>query len=134
MYVEAMLLADEAASGFAREREAALAVKDPLTRISLSCEALKTSTRLMHVIAWLLHQRALSAGEIDPRLSGRNSALGRADGADWSVSAAFPVTLRRMIAASERLYERAAALDAMGQQVKTATPVQMMIGQLQARI
>ncbi|MGZ5792571.1 MAG: DUF1465 family protein, partial [Croceibacterium sp.] len=32
--------------------------------VALSCEALRTTTRMMHAIAWLLNQRAHFAGEI----------------------------------------------------------------------
>src|SRR5436305_1480608 len=64
LYTEAMLLADEARSYFdhsAREERDAL---DPFTRVGFSCESLKVTTRLMHVIAWLLTQRAVEAGEL----------------------------------------------------------------------
>ncbi len=33
-------------------------------RIALSCEALRTTTRMMHAIAWLLNHRAYFAGEL----------------------------------------------------------------------
>jgi len=37
---------------------------EDLARIALSCEALRTTTRMMHAIAWLLNQRAYFAGEL----------------------------------------------------------------------
>jgi regulator of CtrA degradation len=58
LYVEAMLLADEVRAYFdegGREEREAL---PPLLKVSFSCESLKVTTRLMHVIAWLLTQRA----------------------------------------------------------------------------
>ena len=66
-YVDAMLLADEARSYFDEggriERESLA----PMTRVAFSCESLKVTTRLMHVIAWLLTQRAVHAGELSPQ-------------------------------------------------------------------
>ena len=54
LYVEAMVLADEARSYFdTGGRDDRLAL-DPLDRVGFSCESLKVTTRLMHVIAWLL--------------------------------------------------------------------------------
>ena len=64
LYVEAMVLADEARSYFdTLGRDDRLAL-DPLDRVGFSCESLKVTTRLMHVIAWLLTQRAVAAGEL----------------------------------------------------------------------
>jgi len=64
LYVEAMVLADEARSYFdsaARDDRLGL---EPVDRVGFSCESLKVTTRLMHVIAWLLTQRAVTAGEL----------------------------------------------------------------------
>ena len=66
-YVEAMLLADEARAYFDEEGRAEREALDPLIRVSFSCESLKVTTRLMHVIAWLLTQRAVQAGEMAAR-------------------------------------------------------------------
>src|SRR6187455_2142829 len=66
LYVEAMVLADEARTYFdelGREERDTL---DALTRVAFSCESLKVTTRLMHIIAWLLTQRAVQAGEMAP--------------------------------------------------------------------
>src|ERR1700759_371780 len=67
LYVEAMLLADEARAYFdevGRDERDAL---DAMNRVAFSCESLKVTTRLMHVIAWLLTQRAVDAGELSVR-------------------------------------------------------------------
>ena len=64
LYVEAMLLADEARSYFdACGRDDRLSL-DPVDRVGFSCESLKVTTRLMHIIAWLLTQKAVAAGEV----------------------------------------------------------------------
>ena len=70
LYVEAMVLADEARSYFdTAGRDDRLAL-DPIDRVGFSCESLKVTTRLMHVIAWLLTQRAVAAGELSPVQAG----------------------------------------------------------------
>ena len=64
LYTEAMLLADEARAYFDRHGREERESLDPLLRVGFSCESLKVTTRLMHVVAWLLTQRAVEAGEI----------------------------------------------------------------------
>jgi regulator of CtrA degradation len=65
LYAEGMVLADEVRSAFDLSGRLDAATQDEdLTRIAISCEALRTTTRMMHVIAWLLNQRAFFAGEI----------------------------------------------------------------------
>ena len=120
LYVEAMLLADEAHAAFAAERDLGAVGGDALLQVSLACESLKTTTRLMHIIAWLLHRRAMIAG--DP------------GAADWEVCARFATPLRRIVAASERLFERIAALEAGWETPVAVTPVQAMLAQLEARL
>ena len=65
LYCEALLLADEARAAFDLSGRLTSASEDEdLARIALSCEALRTTTRMMHAIAWLLNQRAYFAGEL----------------------------------------------------------------------
>ena len=65
LYYEALTLADEARAAFDLSgRLSAASEDDDLARIALSCEALRTTTRMMHAIAWLLNQRAYFAGEL----------------------------------------------------------------------
>ena len=67
LYVEAMLLADEARGYFDQGARIEREALDPLGRVTFSCESLKVTTRLMHIIAWLLTQRAVDSGELSPR-------------------------------------------------------------------
>ena len=67
LYVDAMVLADEARGYFDEGGRVDRESLDPMARVSFSCESLKVTTRLMHVIAWLLTQRAVDAGEMAPR-------------------------------------------------------------------
>lgn len=134
LYVEAMVLADEAHAAFAAQRDLGDIRRDGLMQISLACESLKTTTRLMHVIAWLLHRRAMMAG--DPGAGPHDSAarIGEPVEADWDVCAGFEASVRRIIAASERLFERIAGLEAGWDAPQAATPVQRLLAQLEARL
>jgi regulator of CtrA degradation len=65
LYSEALLLADEARATFDLSGRLDIVGEDEdLARVALSCEALRTTTRMMHAIAWLLNQRAFFTGEI----------------------------------------------------------------------
>lgn len=113
LYVESMLLADEARGYFDEVGRGHRDALDPLTKVAFSCESLKVTTRLMHVIAWLLTQRAVIAGEI-PRRDAMDPSrrLGEAPASDMNVVERMPTTARDLIAASAELYRRVARLDA----------------------
>ena len=133
LYVEAMLLADEAHAAFAAERDLGSVRGNAAAQIGLACESLKTTTRLMHVIAWLLHRRAMFAG--DPGAGPNDSAarIGAPVAADWKVCEGFDASVRRIIAASERLFERIAVMEA-GWKAPAVTPVQALLARLEARL
>lgn len=105
LYTEAMLLADEARSYFDSERAREIEPAD--VAVAFSCESLKVTTRLMHVIAWLLNQKAIRAGEIHPSDIMRElDELGYAPATDdWMVQR-MPDEARNLIFASEDLYYR----------------------------
>lgn len=112
LYVEAMVLADEARDylehAATRERE----LLDPLDRVHFSCESLKVTTRLMQVIAWLLSRRALARREIS-EAEGRSEKyrLGEAAPSDPQATRLLPMEMRGLIAASESLYQRTRRLE-----------------------
>ncbi|MET0365034.1 MAG: DUF1465 family protein [Sphingobium sp.] len=112
LYVEAMVLADEARGylekGAAVERE----LLEPMERVQFSCEALKITTRLMQVIAWLLSRRAFLRGEIDAaEVRSEKYRLGDAAATDHYTTRDLPSDMRVLIAASESLYMRAQRLE-----------------------
>ena len=109
LYVEAMVLADEARAYFDDAGRDGL---DAFERVLFSCESLKVTTRLMHVIAWLLTQRAVQAGEIDADQA-RESArrLGPEIVSDDTALARLPGEASKLVAASADLYRRVALLD-----------------------
>ncbi|MEG8222983.1 DUF1465 family protein [Sphingomonas sp. HH69] len=111
LYLEAMLMADEARSYFDGRDVADDGMDDPLRRVAFACESLKVTTRLMHIIAWLLSQRAWQRGEIgDADLSDEKYRLGRASESDPLLVATFPFAARALIEASHDLYDRVARL------------------------
>jgi regulator of CtrA degradation len=112
LYVEAMLLADEARGYFDEGGRVDREALDPLERVTFSCESLKVTTRLMHIIAWLLTQRAVSAGELRAREAlDPSRRLGDAPVTDAAVLAVLPERARALIAASADLHRRIARLD-----------------------
>lgn len=113
LYVEAMVLADDARGYFdegGRVEREALA---PMARVTFSCESLKVTTRLMHVIAWLLTQRAVLAGELRPRDAlDPSRRLGEQPVSEAASVRELPEQARAMVAASIDLHRRVARLDA----------------------
>src|SRR5438105_13918630 len=67
LYTEAMLLADEARSYFDDAGRDERAMLEPFARVGFASESLKVTTRIMHIVAWLLTQRAIEPGEIPAR-------------------------------------------------------------------
>ena len=112
LYVEAMVLADEARSYFdSCGRDDRLAL-DPVDRVGFSCESLKVTTRLMHVIAWLLTQRAVAAGELTAAQAGEpERRIGDAAETDSELLARLPDSAAELIRSSEELYDRVRRLD-----------------------
>ncbi len=131
LHVEAMLLADEARSYFDEDGRAEREALDPLDRVGFSCESLKVTTRLMHVIAWLLTQRAVHTGELAPRDALHPSRrLGDSPGSERGSVAVLPLRARALIEASADLHRRVAHLDA----AQAGTPVDSPVHGLQQRL
>ncbi|MEG3164070.1 DUF1465 family protein [Sphingomonas sp. PB2P19] len=136
LYVEAMLLADEARAYFDEAGRAERDALDPLVRVSFSCESLKVTTRLMHVIAWLLTQRAVQAGEL-PARDALDPArrLGDAPVTEAALLAILPPRARSLIQSSTDLHRRVERLDT-AQDMPTAadSPVRSMQRRLAAML
>jgi regulator of CtrA degradation len=113
LYVESMLLADEARGYFDDAGRVERDALDPLTRVLFSCESMKVTTRLMHVIAWLLTQRAVIAGELraadalDP-----SRRLGSGPETEDTTIAQLPDGAKILVVASIDLHRRVARFDA----------------------
>jgi regulator of CtrA degradation len=133
LYVEAMVLADEARAYFDRYSHEDRNLLDPVLRVSFSCESLKVTTRLMHIIAWLLTRRAVEDGEIDPlQALNPNHRLGDAITTDFLQIARFPEEARTLIATSVELYDRVKRFDGKLLAPKiTTSPARNLLRQLE---
>ena len=127
LYGEALDLADEVRAAFDMSGPLDLAGSDEdLARIALSCEALRTTTRMMHAIAWLLNQRAFFAGELSEyqlRHHGRLPAGQPAS--DEDQLAMLGPSLVELIRRTERFHARIERLDSAWRQrfAGGATPI-----------
>jgi regulator of CtrA degradation len=112
LYTEAMLLADEARSYFDDVGRNDRCLLEPFARVGFACESLKVTTRIMHIVAWLLTQRAIESGDI-PILDGRRPErrLGNAQDSDPAVVDQLPESAQRLINASADLYARVKRID-----------------------
>ncbi len=133
LYVEAMVLADEVRSYFDDAGQRARTDLDPLDRVVFSCESLKVTTRLMHIIAWLLTQRAIDAGEIAPDDAREPSRrLGGAVASDEATLAKLPPEARALIEVSIELYRRVERLDAgLGEDLVAPSPARRLLHRLE---
>jgi regulator of CtrA degradation len=112
LYTEAMLLADEARSYFDDAGRDERSMLEPFARVGFACESLKVTTRIMHIVAWLLTQRAIESGEI-ATIRGRRPErrLGNAQDSDRAVVDQLPEAARKLIDASSDLYARVKRID-----------------------
>jgi regulator of CtrA degradation len=127
LYVEAMVLADEARAYFDQASHHARDRMTPLVRVSFSCESLKVTTRLMHVVSWLLNQRSASEGA----RHGTERRLGAAADSDPVVIVGLPDDAQRIIQATAELYGRIQRLDA---RIHMPVPLHSPVRQLQSRL
>tara|TARA_B100000678_G_scaffold288557_1_gene297296 strand:+ start:1229 stop:1687 length:459 start_codon:yes stop_codon:yes gene_type:complete len=110
LYCEANVLADEVRAVFAPAVSDLMPVDTPLRR-ALECEGLKATTRIMHVLAWLLNHRAFLAGQLSEVQWERHTNLppDRAPATDLMDMLDMPT--RQLVAETQRLHARVARLD-----------------------
>jgi regulator of CtrA degradation len=112
LYTEAMVLADEARSYFDESGRPERDALGPMERVAFSCESLKVTTRLMHVIAWLLTRKGIAAGEIGEDEGHADSRrVGEAADSEPAAVEALPPGARAIVEASIDLYARVARID-----------------------
>jgi regulator of CtrA degradation len=133
LYTEAMLLADEARSYFddlGRDERSTL---EPFARVGFACESLKVTTRIMHIVAWLLTQRAVESGEIPERDGHRpERRLGNAQDSDPAVVVQLPEAAQRLINSSADLYARVKRIDEGQSEVEVPqSPARALMGRLE---
>ena len=111
LYSEALVLADDARAAFDLRFQDDASQAGDLTRVALSIEGLRTTTRLMHILAWLLNQRAYLAGELSERQLERCGTLPVEREADPDNLTRLEPETRSLIEESEKLHARVARLD-----------------------
>lgn len=133
LYAEAMLLADEARSYFDDGGRADRDVLEPMARVAYSCESLKVTTRLMHVIAWLLTQKAIDAGEMTRRDAlDPSRRLGPPPVTDAAALSAMPEYAQQLIVESIELFRRTARLDDLqAEEAPAISPALTMLRRLE---
>ena len=133
LYTEAMVLADEARAYFDEAGRDDRQSLEPFARVGFACESLKVTTGIMHIVAWLLTQRAVETGEIksaDGRRPERR--LGHANDSDQLVVEQLPEAAKRLIGSSIDLYSRVQRLDE-GQMIDepAQSPARALMGRLE---
>lgn len=112
LYEEALALADAVRDGFGQAGDADAAANDPALRLALSVEGLRTTTRVMHILSWLLNRRSFYDGGISEFQLRRCALLAPARAADGAARGLLPPAIGQLIDHSERLHARVARLDA----------------------
>lgn len=124
LYCEALVLSDEVRAAFDLSGRMGEAGDDEdLARVALSCEALRTTTRMMHALAWLLNHRAFFRGELSEFQLRRHGRLA----VDFPESDPdrlrfLEPKVRTLIADTERFYARIVRLDRGWRQPDADTP------------
>ena len=111
LYSEGIMLSEDVRSTF---NLSDTSCEDPedLSRIAMSCEALRTTTRMMQAIAWLLNHRAFFRGEISEFQLRRHSRL-QIDypAGEPANMALLPPDVRALVETTERFHARIVRLD-----------------------
>lgn len=130
LYCEALILADEVRSAFAvADRDVVAVSGNSAVEIALSCEALRTTTRMMHALAWLLNHRAFFKGELSEFQLRRNGGLSPDSfSSDREKLALIDEPRRELIGMTELFYARLQRLErAWGMREREApSPVAML--------
>lgn len=113
LFCEALVLSDEVRHAFDRsESSDVLSVIENPEHIALSCEGLRTTTRMMHALAWLLNYRAYLMGELSELQLRRHGRLSpNLQEADPDNLALLDPEICDIIDESTRFYMRLLRLD-----------------------
>lgn len=131
LYTEALALADEARAVFDLREDARQGKISDHVRMAVSVEGLRTTTRVMHSLAWLLNQRAYHAGELTKLQMLRHGSLGEERPSNPANMELLEPATRALIRDTERLYARIKRLDEEQRQIGEASdPVRDMHGRI----
>lgn len=112
LYCEALVLSDEVRATFALPgRLDGSAGEEDEVRVAMSCEALRTTTRMMQAVAWLLNHRAHFQGELSEFQLRRYGKLVDFPDSDLRRLALLESGARELVHATERFHARLKRLD-----------------------
>lgn len=126
LYCEALVLSDEVRNAFTlsgRFEDFGSSRGEDRARIAMSSEGLRTTTRMMHAVAWLLNHRAYFMGELSQfqlRRHGRLSADMRHCEAEQL--ALLSPEIQALVAVTLRFYDRLLRLDDRWRQIDIEPP------------
>ncbi|WP_432199598.1 DUF1465 family protein [Erythrobacter sp. W53] len=111
LYAQALVLADEARTLFDMRGKETADNDNVAMRMALSVEGLRTTTRVMNILAWLLNQRAYLQGELSSKQIMKHGALADERPSDPKNLASLLPDAQYLIRESEKMYHRIARLD-----------------------
>ncbi len=114
---EALALTREARDYLAYQEKADLSELSPVGRMAAACESMRMTARMTQVVAWLLVQKAVHAGDLTReeaaqpryRLAGQEIC----DDDEPLAAEPLPDRLAELLTRSHQMYQRVARLDAM---------------------
>ncbi len=111
LYSEALVLADEVRAVFDLRPVSGPDFDGDRLRLAMSVEGLRTTTRIMHALAWLLNQRAYLNGQMSAFQLQRHGTLPPDRPSEPANLALLEPPTCDLIAATEALHARIARLD-----------------------
>jgi regulator of CtrA degradation len=136
LYLEAMVLTDEARSYFDVEGQQDQLLLDAEGKLGFACESLRVTTKLMQVVSWLLVQKSAQTGETD-QASAPPRRLASFYSLDDSSAdlALLPERALGILLATNDLYDRVRRLDdQLERGGMIESPVLQLIGRLEAML
>lgn len=132
LYSEALMLAAEARAYFDGAGRLERDSLPPPARVAFACESLRVTTRIMHIVAWLLTARAARSLGLDRLVERSACRLGKAASSDEAVICQMPAEARRLIVASSELYERVKRVEQLPlAQGPQPSPARALMGRLE---
>ncbi|MBP6556058.1 MAG: DUF1465 family protein [Novosphingobium sp.] len=122
LYCEALVLSDEVRAAFALSGRLDPPANEDEAQVALSCEALRTTTRMMHSVAWLLNHRAYFAGDLSEFQLRRHGKLADYPEAEPHRLALIDRQTRELILATQRFHARLKRLDSGWRERDAAAP------------
>lgn len=111
LYCEALVLADEVRQVFDLNPVHDTGEAADQVRMAISVEGLRTTTRVMHVLAWLLNQRAYFDGDLSEFQLRRHSKLPPDRASEAANMQLLEEPTRGLIYETEQLHARISRLD-----------------------